>query len=181
VDQLLTVAGPCGNAGLCPLANDLMYMYLTSQEPGNPRLSRDALPELYRQRLEPFGGIIAQLRGQITDPDAIVYRPLEYFFLPSPWYRERVVLIGDAAHATTPHLGQGAGMAIEDAVVLAELIAGDGSVAQQLARFMERRFERCRFIAENSLLMGEWEMQNRDQAERFALARRMVEITSRPI
>ena len=40
--------------------------------------------------------------------------------MPSPWYRGRIVLIGDAAHATSPHVGQGAAMAIEDAVALSE-------------------------------------------------------------
>jgi 2-polyprenyl-6-methoxyphenol hydroxylase-like FAD-dependent oxidoreductase len=182
VDHLMTVAGPRGNAGLCPLAHDLMYMYLTSQESGNPRLSGEQLLTLYRQRLEPFGGIIARLREQIVDPEAIVYRPLEYLFMPAPWYRGRVVLIGDAAHATTPHLGQGAGMAIEDAIVLAELLGQDQEpIGRLLQQFMARRFERCRFITEQSLQMGRWEMQNHDHAERFALARRMVEVTSQPI
>lgn len=182
VDHLMTIAGPRGNAGLCPLAHDLMYLYLTSQESGNARLDGEQLVGLCRQRLEPFGGIIAQLREQIVDPEAIVYRPLEYLFLPSPWYRGRVVLIGDAAHATTPHLGQGAGMAIEDAIVLAELLGQDPEpIEQLLQQFMARRFERCRFISEQSLQMGRWEMQNHDHAERFSLARRMVEVTSEPI
>ena len=42
--------------------------------------------------------------------------PLEVLLLESAWYRGRVALLGDAAHATTPHLGQGAGMAIEDSL-----------------------------------------------------------------
>jgi len=50
-----------------------------------------------------------------TNAHAINYRPLEAILMPKPWYRGRVVLIGDAAHATTPHLASGAGMAIEDA------------------------------------------------------------------
>ena len=45
------------------------------------------------------------------------------FLLPPPWHRGRVLVIGDAAHTTTPHLATGAGIAIEDAVVLAELLA----------------------------------------------------------
>ena len=43
-----------------------------------------------------------------------------------PYYRGRVCLLGDSAHATTPHLGAGAGQAIEDAYILAELLAGEG-------------------------------------------------------
>jgi hypothetical protein len=40
--------------------------------------------------------------------------------LPAPWYQGRIILTGDAAHAVTPHLAQGAGMVMEDALVLAD-------------------------------------------------------------
>ena len=48
--------------------------------------------------------------------------------MPPPWHRGRVVLIGDAAHATSPHVGQGGAMAIEDAIVLAEEVTADGEL-----------------------------------------------------
>ncbi|KAL5115076.1 hypothetical protein ACEQ8H_007051 [Pleosporales sp. CAS-2024a] len=53
------------------------------------------------------------------------------FALPhsSPYYKNKICLVGDAAHATVPHLGAGAGMAMEDAYVLSSLIAAAGSVA----------------------------------------------------
>ena len=47
------------------------------------------------------------LRCPITDSSAVVYRPIETVFVARPWHRGRVVLIGDAAHATSPHVGQG--------------------------------------------------------------------------
>ena len=53
----------------------------------------------------------------------MVYKPLEWLYLDGPWHKGRVALLGDAVHATTPHLGQGAGMAIEDGIVLAEELA----------------------------------------------------------
>ena len=56
----------------------------------------------------------------------IVQRPFEYALQPRPWRVGRVVLIGDAVHATTPHLASGAGMAVEDALVLAEELARPG-------------------------------------------------------
>jgi 2-polyprenyl-6-methoxyphenol hydroxylase-like FAD-dependent oxidoreductase len=181
IDHLASFAGPHGNAGLCPLADNLMYMYLTSSEPGNPRMPPERLAEMLRARLAPFGGIVARLREQITDPAEVVYRPLEVVFLPSPWYRGRVLLIGDAAHTTTPHLGQGAGMAIEDAVVLAELLARESSAEAALGCFMERRFERCKFVVESSITVGEWEMQNRRDVDRFDLVKRMMAVTAAPI
>lgn len=48
----------------------------------------------------------------------------------APYYRSSICLLGDSAHATTPHLGAGAGMAMEDAYLLSNLIASVGNVAQ---------------------------------------------------
>jgi 2-polyprenyl-6-methoxyphenol hydroxylase-like FAD-dependent oxidoreductase len=57
-----------------------------------------------------------------------------------------VVIAGDAAHAGPPHLTQGAAMALEDAIVLAqELTCGKG-IEMGLKGFMARRYERCRFV-----------------------------------
>src|SRR5690606_150224 len=68
-----------------------------------------------------------------------------------PWSKGRVVLLGDACHPTTPHMGQGAGMAFEDAVVLFRCVneaAGDWGAA--FARYEEARFERTARIQRES-------------------------------
>jgi 2-polyprenyl-6-methoxyphenol hydroxylase-like FAD-dependent oxidoreductase len=51
----------------------------------------------------------------------------------------------------------GAGIAIEDAVVLGELLEQHGDLQPGLEAFMDRRWERCRLVVENSLQLGEWE------------------------
>ena len=181
IDHLANYQGPFGNAGLVPLADDLMYLFTTSHEPGNPWMDERTLAEELRKRLAGFGGLIEQLREQITDNAQVVYKPLEAVFVDEPWYCGRVLLIGDAAHATTPHLGQGAGMAIEDAVVLSEELTAGGSLADQLQRFMARRFERCKFISEKSLLAGEKEMQKDPGFDRIALVKHMLDVTARPV
>jgi 2-polyprenyl-6-methoxyphenol hydroxylase-like FAD-dependent oxidoreductase len=66
-----------------------------------------------------------------------------------------VVLIGDAAHPATPQLASGASIAIEDAVVLARLLAAGAPLAAVLGDFSARRYERCRMIVENSERLGE--------------------------
>ncbi|KAA8561917.1 Aurachin C monooxygenase/isomerase [Pseudomonas extremaustralis] len=181
IDHLATFQGPAGNAGLVPLGRDQMYLFVTSHEPANPRMDAATLATQMRQRLSGFTGLIGELREQILDSDQVVYKPLEVVFVSEPWYRGRVVLIGDAVHATTPHLGQGAGMAIEDAVVLGEELVADGSVEQQLERFMARRYERCKFISESSVLAGDKEMTHDSGFDRIGLVRRMLEVTAEPI
>jgi 2-polyprenyl-6-methoxyphenol hydroxylase-like FAD-dependent oxidoreductase len=69
-----------------------------------------------------------------------------------------VLLIGDAAHATTPHLAQGASMAIEDAALLAQLLPQDRPLTDLLTEFMRRRFERSELVVETSRKLGEWEL-----------------------
>ncbi|WPN65712.1 FAD-dependent oxidoreductase [Pseudomonas sp. P9_35] len=181
IDHLATFQGPAGNAGLVPLGRDQMYLFVTSHEPANPRMDAATLATRMRQRLSGFTGLIGELREQIIDSEQVVYKPLEVVFVSESWYRGRVVLIGDAVHATTPHLGQGAGMAIEDAVVLGEELGAGGSVEQQLERFMARRYERCKFISESSVLAGDKEMAHDSGFDRIGLVRRMLEVTAQPI
>ncbi|MDR2315088.1 MAG: FAD-dependent oxidoreductase [Pseudomonas sp.] len=181
INHLANYQGPAGNAGLVPLSDELMYMFTTSHEPGNPWMPNDSLAAEMRQRLQGMGGLIAELREQIADNEQVVYKPLEAVFVDEPWYRGRVLIIGDAAHATTPHLGQGAGMAIEDALVLGEELTAEGDLRQQLARFMTRRFERCKYIGEKSLLAGEREMARDRDFDRIGLVKEMLEVTARPI
>lgn len=181
IDHLANYQGPSGNAGLVPLADDLMYLFTTSHEPGNPWMPEDTLAAELRHRLEGFGGLIAELREQITENEQVVYKPLEAVFVNEAWHQGRVLLIGDAAHATTPHLGQGAGMAIEDAVVLGEELVREGTVLEKLARFEKRRFERCKYISEKSLYACEKEMQHDKDFDRIGLVREMLELTATPI
>lgn len=181
IDHLASFQSAEGNAGLVPLAGDLMYLFLTSHEPNNPWLDAATMAEQMRERLQGFTGLIGELREQITDSRAVVYKPMEVVFVNEPWYRGRVLLIGDAAHATTPHLGQGAGMAIEDAVVLSEELSSAGGIDLQLKRFMARRFERCKYISESSILAGEKEMQHDHNFDRIGLIKQMLALTAEPI
>jgi 2-polyprenyl-6-methoxyphenol hydroxylase-like FAD-dependent oxidoreductase len=100
--------------------------------------------------------------------------------LPKPWYEGRVVLIGDAAHATTPHLASGAGMALEDGIVLADEISKTGDVDAALARFMDRRFERGKLVVENSLRLGELEMQQGSIEEHSRIMTQSMESLRHP-
>jgi 2-polyprenyl-6-methoxyphenol hydroxylase-like FAD-dependent oxidoreductase len=138
-----------------------MYMFVVSAEPGKPWMAPEGLATSMRERLTGFSGIIAELGEQIVDPAGVVYKPMENLILPAPWNKGRVLIIGDAAHATTPHLAQGAAMAIEDAVLLGELLGRDGATFDALlAEFTVRRFDRARFVVETSDQIARWEMES---------------------
>ena len=58
------------------------------------------------------------------------------------WHRDRMIIIGDAAHATSPASGQGASMAVEDAVTLAMCLRDNENVTDAFARYESLRRER---------------------------------------
>ena len=145
-------------AGLVPISPTLMYVFVVTPEPSNAKPSSSALAGDMRARLGDFGGPVATLREQILDPAGVVYRPMEPMLQPAPWHRGHVLLIGDAAHAATPHLSQGASIAIEDASLIAKLLPQDRPLGDLLAEFMRRRFKRCKFVVDTSSKMGHWEV-----------------------
>jgi 2-polyprenyl-6-methoxyphenol hydroxylase-like FAD-dependent oxidoreductase len=109
-------------------------------------------------------------------------RPAEVILVPPPWFEARVVPIGDAAHATTPHLASGAGMAIEDSVVLGELLRTGAPVAEVLGTFMERHYERCRTVVTTSIQLGDWQQQpGTPGGDPAALARATQTLLAQPI
>ena len=85
--------------------------------------------------------------------EAIHCSPVEW--LPGTvWSRGRVVLIGDAAHAMSPMMGQGGCMAMEDACVLAEELRAAASVESALASFVARRRPRVEWVQRQSMALG---------------------------
>jgi len=145
--------------GLVPMSATTMYMFLVTAEPSNPRMPPDQLADLMRDRLGDYTGRVGELREVITDSAAVVYKPMESVLLPQPWYRGRQLIIGDAAHATTPHLAQGAAMAIEDAVLLGELLGQDRTLESALEEFMSRRFKRAKYVVDCSDQIATWELE----------------------
>ena len=167
--------------GLVPLSPERMYMYVTTAEPSDKRFAREGLAQAMRERLSEAPPRIAALASQISRDDEVVYKPLEWLLLSGPWHSGRIVLIGDAVHASTPHLGQGAGMAIEDSLVLADELARASSPQVAFQAFRDRRFERCRYIVERSVALGDGQIGKGPRVEQGQASREMFEIIARPI
>jgi 2-polyprenyl-6-methoxyphenol hydroxylase-like FAD-dependent oxidoreductase len=141
--------------GIIPIAADSLYLAGVTKEPDNPRYERADLPRLMREKFAEFGGRVPELLAQVRRPEQVVYTAIEEVTQPAPWHRGRVVLVGDAVHASTPFWAQGGSMAIEDVIVLAELIATGGSADAILPQWMARRYERAVGVQRGSLETGE--------------------------
>lgn len=140
--------GVGSKTGAMPLANDLMYLFHIRPEAPDAWFQKDDLPELLRERMAGYGSYAGEVRDALDETSDIVYSPLEPLLIPWPWHRGRVVLGGDAVHTFPPHLTQGAAMAVEDGLVLADELArrDRGTVDDRLQSYARRRFARCAFV-----------------------------------
>ena len=169
--------------GFSPVSASHMYMFALHPAPANPWIDPRDQPQRLYEAMDGFGGIVPLIRETVrtTNAHSVNYRPLEVLLHPSPWYRGRVVLIGDAVHATTPHLASGAGMAIEDGIVLADEIQSRTSVDEALRNFMTRRFARCRLVIDNSVKLGQIEMSHGSPIEHTRLMTEALGALREPI
>lgn len=173
--------GPRNKAGVVPTSTRQLYIFLVENIASRQRPAPAELPAGLRDQLSDYSGFLAVLRDRITQPSQVVWRALEVLLVPPPWNRGPTVLIGDAAHTTTPHLASGAGIAIEDAIVLAEELTAAGPLGEALDGFMRRRFDRCRMVVENSAQLGEWERAAPPDADPVALTSRSWAQLAEPI
>lgn len=172
------LGGPL-KVGFTPVSDTEMYMFVLETSPQVYRPAETLHTEL-AQLLKDYGGHVAKVREELHPASQIVFRPLEGFYLPAPWYRGRVLLVGDAAHPTTPQLASGAGMAVEDGLVLAEELARATNVHEALFMFMRRRFERCRLVTESSMEIGRLEQMRAPVEQQTAVVQRALLKLSEP-
>lgn len=173
------LGGPL-KVGMNPVSRDSMYMFLLEPRAEPEFLSDADLPERLARLMEPYGGVVAEVREAIGPDSQIVARPLETVFAPSPWHKDGVVLIGDAAHATTPQLASGAGMAMEDGVVLGECVASATDLESALQAFMLRRLARCKLVVDSSLKLGQLERSGATALEQVHVVERALEQLNEP-
>jgi len=150
--------GKRSKIGFIPMSEDTMYMFLVSMEEQEWIGESQFIPMLQDYLSEYPVKIAQDASEQITDPNLVNYRTLEAVRIPDKWYKNRIVIIGDGAHATVPQLGSGAALAIEDAVVLAEELDKVDDVQEGFQNFMERRYKRAIAVVDASEKLAEWEV-----------------------
>lgn len=164
--------GPKLKVGVNRVTADTVYLFLTEDKPTNDFVAPETFVDAMRGPLNRFASpTVRRIAETLTQDNQIVYRPLEQMLMPRPWSKGRIALIGDAVHATTPHLAAGACIGIEDAVVLAEEVATGTSLEAALGSFEARRWERCRMVVENSGKLADIEITSGSREEHAAIMR----------
>ena len=146
--------GKDGRFGLTPLVNNRIYWYAcNNSKPQNQVYKNYTVADLYTH-FEHYHNPIPQVLKQTNDRDLIWndiidIAPIKHFAYGN------ILLIGDAAHATTPNMGQGACQAIEDVAVLIDELTRTPYVDIAFKNFERRRLARTKYITDNSKRIGE--------------------------
>ncbi len=145
-DRVFTIRSMPGTLfGSFQVGPQLVYAFLLVHTAVIPSLSRAQHLDRFKELAASFHGPIPTLIQQQRDPHRVVFVPVHEVETPSS-HQGRVVLIGDAAHAFSPLLAQGAAMAIEDAITLAELIGTSNDLDEVLRAFDAARRPRVDMI-----------------------------------
>jgi 2-polyprenyl-6-methoxyphenol hydroxylase-like FAD-dependent oxidoreductase len=145
--------------GLVPISTDQLYVWTTFNSPReSTRLGLGGVAELRALFGEFTDPRVSRALGGLASTESVLCTDVEEVH-QDPWVKGRVLLLGDAAHALTPNLGQGAGMAMEDAAVLGEelggAVTGRRSLAAALAGYEARRRPRVATVMRLSREVGE--------------------------
>jgi FAD-dependent urate hydroxylase len=130
-----------------------LYWFLTrNAAPGSlasPPGNRGEVIERIKHWRVPFRAYVETTAENAILRDDVIDRPARRI-----WGAGRVTLLGDAIHATTPHLGQGACQAVEDAVVLADSLRRCSSPEVGLRNYEARRRRRANYLIRQSRRVG---------------------------
>lgn len=158
--------------GMITVSDEESYIFSLTSHETPPRPDPTNYVALVHETLSGLGGPLGDARALIDGSRTIHFSPMWAGMMPLPWSDGRALLIGDAAHATTPHLGYGAGLAIEDGAVLGPVMRDAPDVATGFLTFGKLRYERCAMVVETALRICKWQQKPEsgfDQAAESAI------------
>ncbi|WP_026479056.1 NAD(P)/FAD-dependent oxidoreductase [Ahrensia sp. 13_GOM-1096m] len=141
--EVVTPKGSIGFGQNSDLDYNIFYNVKKAEVESN--LDPEALLAYVTQKFAGIDPRIDQLTQLVKAKDILVYYPKDRP-VQTGWSKRRIVLIGDAAHPAFQYTGQGAAMAIESALVLADCLKTDATYSAAFARFEARRLPRLKIV-----------------------------------
>jgi 2-polyprenyl-6-methoxyphenol hydroxylase-like FAD-dependent oxidoreductase len=158
-DKAVEMWGRGRRLGIVPLSGDQTYVFMVANAPANQENLESFNAQRMAREFGYFGDIAPAVLERLADASVMVHNDL--YDLPTPVLgSRRILLAGDAAHATTPNMGQGAGMAIEDAWVLSQIIDQANGIDEIINLYDQRRRQRVQQVVKMSYNLGriaQWE------------------------
>ena len=149
--------GPGGRFGIAPVDENRTYWYASANHPESWIDHAQERQTNLLRRFAEWHKPVQDLIAATPNDEILVNRIYDLMRLPA-WSKGKITLLGDAAHAMTPNLGQGACLAIEDAWELGSLIALHANPELAMANYERARMRRVRWIQQQSRAMG-WVVQ----------------------
>ncbi|WP_314504081.1 FAD-dependent monooxygenase [uncultured Microbacterium sp.] len=176
----LYYGGPVYIAGYTPTGENSMYAFLVEKAQDRFGISDEDASRIMLEESRAYDGPWNSIRDDLAAGAPANYTWFTKHIVPAPWNRDRVVIIGDAAHSCPPTIAQGAAQGLEDAFVLTELlIARDELDAALWDEFHARRLPRATAVVEASVQLGQWQIDGDRDADApgliFGIAHRMAE------
>ncbi|MEM7555775.1 MAG: FAD-dependent monooxygenase [Cyanobacteria bacterium P01_A01_bin.84] len=139
--------------GLSVISDKEVYWFAVAKAPrgrkDNPSTVKEKLQDMYADFSEPIPSILsATPSGHIIRNDITDLQPI------GDWYKGRICLIGDAAHATTPNMGQGGGQAVEDAWFLSRILKVEKDYRKAFPQFQKKRQKKVTQVVKTSWQIG---------------------------
>ncbi len=139
--------------GFSPISNLEVYWFAVAKRPENDIEPTEKYKANLKQLFKDFDPFVLDLIEN-TAASAISRNNIEDLKPINVWHKEGVLLLGDAAHATTPNMGQGGGQAIEDAYYLGQLIKHHNDITKAFADFRSVRHKKVNAIVNQSYTLG---------------------------
>ncbi|TAE46989.1 MAG: monooxygenase [Bacteroidetes bacterium] len=139
---------------LIQIGENQVYFYFTLKAKAGQSFPNDRVAEFLQEQLREFPAEYAEIIGK-AQPADIFHDDLHDLPRLAQWHQGSVLLIGDAAHATTPNLGQGGCQAVEDGYALAECLATQPNPSLAFTAFEKQRREKVDYVVNTSFLVGQ--------------------------
>jgi 2-polyprenyl-6-methoxyphenol hydroxylase-like FAD-dependent oxidoreductase len=139
--------------GTVQINDKQVYTFITKKTASGGKDDKISIKKELLERCEVFNDEIKNII-QNTDSQRIIRNDIFNFVPIKKWHRGKIVLLGDAAHATTPNMGQGACQAIEDAYAIAECLAKTENATSAFEEFQKSRIEKAHYVVNTSWMIG---------------------------
>lgn len=139
--------------GLVPMGAGVTYGFAYVVQPRFHDPLEGRLQRL-RSRFATFGGRVQEYLASLERDEQVICSAMEWME-SEKWHSGRMVLVGDAAHASSPMMGQGGCMAMEDACALADELHAAATIESALASYVCRRKPRVKWVQQQSMALAE--------------------------
>jgi 2-polyprenyl-6-methoxyphenol hydroxylase-like FAD-dependent oxidoreductase len=139
VTEKVTVVMPDKRFGIIPMSDTQMYIWGSVAEPNKRWIDRIDQPAIMAKEFASLTGYLKDVIDELDKNSYVHYTSVDEVTINDAWHKGRVVLLGDAAHASLPFMAQGGAMALQDALVLGNLCSNTEDIESALVEYKARR------------------------------------------